>query len=143
MALIRIKKEELLFQIDQQSKGQDLPSVLYIEGVTALLDDEVHAFDRDYPQYVDVFTRIELAIVREFYESLGHPMTANRFLSLIHSSRAHGGRLDLGIYNNVCVHIKNIRRKMKAKGMPFTIKNVRRGLRSDVPTYMLTSSPHQ
>lgn len=110
---IIIKRDDLLRQIPP---GVDLPEKIVLDGLPY---DEREDPKNEYPDVFNVLTGIEWNMFCELADR-GHASVRELAKYLI-------GNRDVFVSNNVSVHIKNMRKKLREWELPFKIRVKRMG----------------
>jgi hypothetical protein len=92
--------------------------IIFIVGNT--VSYKAHPLLKKYPNLIDIFSTVELAMLKEIYSRDVVPRSELR-----HFTRSVITPMEPSYSNVVDVHIKNIKHKIKKYNLPFEVKTYR------------------
>lgn len=121
---IRLSRENLLLQIDEQSpKPDSLPEIVILDGVMVNDSDLWDEFDKTFPGIV--MTPTDKAIFQQLWLAKPNVVPARALFTLIQSGRPISLRGEWGASNTIAVHIKTLRKSLAKNKLPYVITTVR------------------
>jgi len=108
-------------QLDaQEGENKRLNSILYLEGEEILDDDVIDPIRKECADARRVFSLLEWRIFRELYRNRRRPVSVHALGSMTRHRDEYVGYERMS--NTVCVHIRNMRKKIKVHDLPYEIR---------------------
>jgi hypothetical protein len=123
---IKLKRDDLLFQLDKQSRGEKLPEVVILDGLTVSDEELRDELEKAYPAAKKLFRPIAYLMFRELWYVRGQQVPTHALFSVLDSNRPRSIQ-NGGMANSVAVHVEWIRKILirHSDQLPFRIRTVR------------------